>query len=196
MATRAVHSPSPRSTRRRCPSWPPAGGRPALANDLGDAPLLSERLRYAPLWVPRESSPSLSATGASGLQLHHRPGRRRETAAWAQSCRVVGAWRARAANVGCSEPWRIGSTACSFLQQKPACADTVVLPRGHDGKKITPWLVWLNGLSVGLRSKGSLVRFPVRAHAWGAGQVPSRGRARSNHTLMFLSLPSPISKNK
>ena len=28
-----------------------------------------------------------------------------------------------------------------------------------------PWLVWLSGLSAGLRTKGSLVQFPVRAHA-------------------------------
>ena len=28
-----------------------------------------------------------------------------------------------------------------------------------------PWLVWLSGLSAGLGTKGSLVRFPVWAHA-------------------------------
>ena len=38
-----------------------------------------------------------------------------------------------------------------------------------------PWLVWLSGLSTGLRAKGSLVQFPVRAHAWVAGQVPRWG---------------------
>ena len=51
----------------------------------------------------------------------------------------------------------------------------------------------------GLWTKGSPVRFPVRAHAWVAGQVPSRGCVRGNHTLMFLSsfsLLSPLSKNK
>ena len=53
-----------------------------------------------------------------------------------------------------------------------------------------PWLVWLNGLSAGLQTKGSLVRFPARAHAWIEGQVPSRGRTRGNYTLMFLSSPS------
>ena len=37
-----------------------------------------------------------------------------------------------------------------------------------------PWLVWLNGLSASLRTKVSLVQFPVRAHAWVAGQVPGR----------------------
>ena len=46
----------------------------------------------------------------------------------------------------------------------------------------------------------SLVQFPVRAHAWVAGQVPSWGCVKGNHTLMFLSLsfalPSPLSKNK
>ena len=51
-----------------------------------------------------------------------------------------------------------------------------------------PWLVWLSGLSVVLRTKVSLVRFPIRAHSWVAGQVPSRRRVRGNHTLMFLSL--------
>ena len=41
-----------------------------------------------------------------------------------------------------------------------------------------PWLVWLSGLSADLRTKGSLVRFPVRAHAWVSGQVPSWGCIR------------------
>ena len=59
-----------------------------------------------------------------------------------------------------------------------------------------PWLVWLSGLGVILQTKGSPVQFLVRAHAWVVGQVPSRGRTRDNHTLMFLSLSSPLSKNK
>ena len=49
-----------------------------------------------------------------------------------------------------------------------------------------PQLVWLSGLSAGLRTTGLLVRFPVGAHAWVVGWVPSRGRMRGNHTLMFL----------
>ena len=44
-----------------------------------------------------------------------------------------------------------------------------------------------SGLSAGLQTKGSLVRFLVRAHAWVADQVPSWGRARGNSILMFLS---------
>ena len=47
---------------------------------------------------------------------------------------------------------------------------------------------WLSGLSEGLITKRSPVRFPVRAHAWVAGQVPSRGHMRGNHMLMFLCL--------
>ena len=41
-----------------------------------------------------------------------------------------------------------------------------------------------------LQTKGSPVRFPVRAHAWVAGQVPRGGHVRGNHTLTSLS-PSP-----
>ena len=67
-------------------------------------------------------------------------------------------------------------------------------------RQILPWLVWLSGLSAGLRTKRLLVRFPVRAHAWVVGQIPSRGYSRSNHTLMLpsfsFSLPSPLFKNK
>ena len=63
------------------------------------------------------------------------------------------------------------------------------------------WLVWLSGLSAGPRTERSLVCFPVRAHAWVAGQVPGWGRARGNQSfcfMVFLSLtPSlPLSKNK
>ena len=71
-----------------------------------------------------------------------------------------------------------------------------------------PWLVWLSGLNAGLRTKGSRVQLPGRAHAWVSGHVLSRGCVRGNHTLMFLShiwyidvsipffLPSPLSRNE
>ena len=52
--------------------------------------------------------------------------------------------------------------------------------------KVWPWLVWLSGLNAGLQTKRSPIRFPVRAHAWVVGQVPSWGCARGNQ-LMFLS---------
>ena len=51
-----------------------------------------------------------------------------------------------------------------------------------------PWPVWHIGLSDSLQTKELPVRFPVRAHAWVAGQVPSWGYVSGNHTLMFLSL--------
>ena len=64
---------------------------------------------------------------------------------------------------------------------------------------LLPWLGWLSGLSTRLGTKGSPVGFPVRTHAWVAGQVPSGECKRGNHTLMFLSFsfsfPSPLSKN-
>ena len=73
-------------------------------------------------------------------------------------------------------------------------------PTQRTEKKDEPWLEWLSGLSAGLQTTGSPIRFPVRAHAWVAGQAPSRGRTRGIHTLMFLSLSfsllSPLSKNE
>ena len=67
-------------------------------------------------------------------------------------------------------------------------------------KSFLHWLVWLSGLSASLQTKGSLVQFPGKAHAWGGGQVLSKGFVRGNHTLLFVSLslsfPSPLSKNK
>ena len=63
-----------------------------------------------------------------------------------------------------------------------------------------PWLMWLSGLSTSLHTGKLQVQFPVRAHALVAGQVPSRGRMRGNHTLMFpslsFSLLSLLCKNK
>ena len=60
-------------------------------------------------------------------------------------------------------------------------------------------MMWLSGLNTYPQAEGLSVRFPVRAHAWVVGQVPSAGSAKGNHTLMFLSLsfslPFPLSKN-
>ena len=44
------------------------------------------------------------------------------------------------------------------------------------------WLVWLSGLSTGLGTKELPVSFPVRAHDWVVGQVPSRGFEREATT--------------
>ena len=57
----------------------------------------------------------------------------------------------------------------------------------------TSWLVWLSGLSAGLQTKVSQVRFPVRAHAWAVGQDPRRCCMIGNNPLIFLSLSlSPL----
>ena len=59
---------------------------------------------------------------------------------------------------------------------------------------VAQWIEW------GLQTKGSPVWLPVRAQAWVAGHVPSRGCAGGSHTLMFLSFSfsfcSLLSKNK
>ena len=58
-------------------------------------------------------------------------------------------------------------------------------------------LIRLSGLSVGLRTKGSPVWFPVGAHAWVVGQVSSRGLATTHWCFSpFLSPSLPLSKNK
>ena len=51
-----------------------------------------------------------------------------------------------------------------------------------------PWLVWLTGLSTDLWTKGSLVWFPLRAHAWVAAQVPY-GSAPKRQPQIDISLP-------
>ena len=56
------------------------------------------------------------------------------------------------------------------------------LPSPFSKKKKSPG--WIE---CRLWTKGSLVGFPVRAHAWVVGQVPNRGQ-RGNHTLVFPSL--------
>ena len=54
---------------------------------------------------------------------------------------------------------------------------------------------WIEHWPVSQRVAGSIP-------SWGTclgcepGQVPSGGHARGNHAWMFLSLPSPLSKNK
>ena len=65
----------------------------------------------------------------------------------------------------------------------------------------SPWPVWLSGLNIGLRIKRSLVGFPVRAHAWVAGQDSWCGmRERQPHIDVSLPLFLPyfptVSKNK
>ena len=85
----------------------------------------------------------------------------------------------------CPPNVKMCSTSLAFkvIQLKP----TIRTPAG-----LAQWIEYC------LRTKGSLVRFPVRAAAWVVGHVPSRGSMRGNHTLMFLSLSLSLllSKNK
>ena len=60
---------------------------------------------------------------------------------------------------------------------------------GYQNQRIKPALAGIaQWIECGLRTKGSLVQFPVRAHAWVVGQIHRRGCMRGNHILMFLSL--------
>ena len=68
-----------------------------------------------------------------------------------------------------------------------------------------PWLMWLRGLSAGLRTEGSPVQFPLRAHAGVWSGSPAGGMQEAtdpciSHTWMLLCLsfplPFPLSKNK
>ena len=44
---------------------------------------------------------------------------------------------------------------------------------------------WLSGLSTSLLTNGLLVGFPVRAHAWVAGQVLNREHVRGDQSIYF-----------
>ena len=83
----------------------------------------------------------------------------------------------------------------------PHGGEHLICTTAYSGK-ILLWLVSLNGLSASLQTKGLPVRFPVRAHAWVTGQVPSGGHTRGNHALIFfspslsLSLPLCLKINK
>ena len=62
-----------------------------------------------------------------------------------------------------------------------------------------PWLLWLRGLSTGLQTKGSLVRFSVRACAWVVGQALRKGHMKGNHIWCFSPSLFPsflLSKSK
>ena len=66
--------------------------------------------------------------------------------------------------------------------------------------------VWLSGLSACLRTKGSPVQFPDRAHAWVSGQIHGWGGVRGNRSMylshidvslpLSFSLPSLLSENR
>ena len=50
-----------------------------------------------------------------------------------------------------------------------------------------PWPLWLSWLGVVQKTGRSQVRFPVRAHAWVAGSVPSQGAYERQPTSVSVS---------
>ena len=67
------------------------------------------------------------------------------------------------------------SNGLNCLLARKSCFILVQLNRNSFKIFFLPWLVWLSGLSTSLWTTGSMFWFPVRAHAWVAGQDPSRG---------------------
>ena len=61
---------------------------------------------------------------------------------------------------------------------------------------IQSWLVWLSGLSTGLWIERSPVQFPVRAHAWVLGHVPSWGAWEKHAPLSLKTKKWSLKKNK
>ena len=59
---------------------------------------------------------------------------------------------------------------------------------GFKPRSLGPWLMWLCGLSSGLQTERSLVPFPVRAHAWVAGQVLGWVSVRGNRSMFPLRI--------
>ena len=78
------------------------------------------------------------------------------------------------------------SDLVQWVHDLPAILQRAVgtgLPSGRDCQPIVKnsalagmaqsWRGWLSGLSAGMKTKGSLVRLPIRAHAGAVGQVGS-----------------------
>ena len=82
-----------------------------------------------------------------------------------------------------------------FFLPFPPLHPTPPLPAAFLPLSTCPWVIHISYLSSPLAGVAQRIEcwtqsvwFPVRAHAWVAGQVPSGGHTRDNHTLMVLSL--------
>ena len=84
---------------------------------------------------------------------------------------------------------KLGSQMPLFLNN--SVLNQVVVHRENVTVVILAGVAQVRGLSSGIRTERLPVQFPVGAHAWVVGLVPSRGRVRGNHTLMLLSSLSP-----
>ena len=181
--------------------------------DLVHLPLLSLSLLPSPSFICTQLTIVANSThltmGKIAKEVLWDPWKEKITSRWAlenmgSTWTYIAEWQERA-------QWQeLGLVVCITLQclvikkiwghSWMKLYDGLMTPRLTIKMLFWPWLVWLSGLSAGLRTKELLVQFPVRAHAWIVDQVPSGGLVRGNHTLMFLSLsfslPSPLSKNK
>ena len=99
-------------------------------------------------------------------------------------------------NLFCFPEWKESSKGNILLMWKRWNRKNNKAPKGikiNEFKNcFEPWLV-SSGLSAGLQPKGSPVRFPVGAHAWVVGQVPSRGaQEATTHWYFSPSLSPPF----
>ena len=98
---------------------------------------------------------------------------------WSQTWRYKCEGQQHIDGAGWMRPcWEV---VCLTQDQASKSSNLQRLGRGGGVSKIAkmsgePWLVWLSGLSAGLWTERSLVQFPVKVHAWVAGQVPNWGR--------------------
>ena len=98
------------------------------------------------------------------------------------------------------QSWNLKSCfKCSIDFTSLPCPWNKIMPLPSIITLTCPGCLWASGLSTRLQAGRLQVRFPVRAHAWVAGQVPIWGWTRGKQ-LMFLTLcftlPSPLSENK
>ena len=88
------------------------------------------------------------------------------------------------------ERWKLGSYLKEIFQAINILCEWTSVLNYYNKNTIffLPWLVWLSGLSAGLRTGGSPVRFPVRAACLGCRPGPQLA-VRKRHPHIAVSLP-------
>ena len=90
------------------------------------------------------------------------------------------------------EYWKIGMGPAGSWAKRASTEDGEKGWIKESGRHLAGMAQWIEHRPANQRVTG---QFPVRAHAWVAGQGPSKGCARGNHTLMFLSLSFSLSSH-
>ena len=89
-----------------------------------------------------------------------------------------------------TQPFRsIQTSDCCLRPTHIRQSNLLYLDYGLNVNLIQPLLVWLSWLGVILQTKRSQFQFPVRAHAWVVGSVPSRGTCKRQPINVSPSLP-------